>query len=80
LKKLSALRDTFLAADEACEKAREDLLQSAADVADASCEVFKALPHAIQEHKQNNPFDPRLEEWEDQLENWAEGLPKEQEK
>ena len=79
LKKITALKDNFLAADDEYEKARENQLQKAADVADAGYEVFKALRRAVQEFKQVNPLDPRLEEWEEQLEALAEQMPKERE-
>jgi hypothetical protein len=50
-----------------------------ADVADAMHGKSKALRQAVQEHKQANPLDPRLEEWKDFLEAWAEEMPKEPE-
>ena len=77
LKKLADQRDTFLAADEAAEKAVDHQLQAAADVADAMHALFKGLRQAVQEFKQANPLDPRVEEWEDFLEAWAEEVPKE---
>src|ERR1019366_1754575 len=77
LKALTGLRDTYLAKHEASEKADEDLLQATADVADAKYEVFKALPQAIEELKQTEPFSPQLEELEDYFEALAEEMPKE---
>jgi hypothetical protein len=78
LKKITALKDAAVAADEVCEKTDEQMLQAGADVADAQYDLFKALRQALQEHKQANPFDPRLEEWEDILEAMAEQMPKEE--
>src|SRR5256885_221608 len=77
LTKLTALKETFLAANDECEKAQEELLQKGADVADASYEVYKALRRLVEDYKRVNPLDPRLDEWEDQLEAWAEHMPKE---
>lgn len=76
-KKTKAAMDTYLAATEATDKALENQLQAEADVADASYEGYKGLRLAVAEYKQANPLDPRLEEWEDFLEAWAEQVPKE---
>ena len=48
-----------------------------ADVADAMRGESKVLRQAVQEHKQANPLDPRLQERKDFLEAWAEKMPKE---
>ena len=77
LKKLADQMDTLLAADEVAEKAVEHLLHTHADEADAMHALFKGLRQAVQEFKQANPLDPRVEEWEDFLEAWAEEMPKE---
>ena len=77
LKKLADQRDTLLAADEVAEKAVEHLLHTHADEADAMHALFKGLRQAVREFKQANPLDPRVEEWEDFLEAWAEEMPKE---
>jgi len=77
LKKLADQRDTLLAADAAAEKAEEHSLQAHADEADAMHAQFKGLLQAVREFKQANPLDPRVEEWEDFLEAWAEEMPKE---
>ena len=79
MKMLTGLRDVFLAADEAADKAEEHLLHAHADEADAQYEVFKALPQAIEELKQADPLDPRLEKLEDLREALAEQMPKEPE-
>jgi len=79
LKKMAAHMDTYRAANAECEKVQEELLHAGADVADAQYAAFKALRQAIQVHKQNDPLDPRLEEWEEFLEAWAEEMPKETE-
>jgi len=65
-------RRGVLADDEVAEKTQKQLLQAAADVADAMHGESKALRQAVQEHKQANPLDPRLEAW-------AEKMPKEPE-
>src|SRR5438105_2273596 len=77
--KMKAAMDAYLAADQECEEDQEKLLHAGADVADASYEAFKATRKVVQEYEQANPLDPRLEEWEDFLEAWAEQVPKEQE-
>ena len=77
LKKLADQMDTLLAADEVAEKAVEHLLHTHADEADAMHALSKGLRQAVQEFKQANPLDPRVEEWEDFLEAWAEEVPKE---
>lgn len=78
LREMAAARDTLLAANQKCEEDQEKSLHARADVADASYEAFKATRKSVQEYKQANPLDPRLEEWEDQLEAWAEQMPKEE--
>ena len=78
-KKLTAAKDAFLAADDDYEQAHEDLLQKTANQADSVYAVFKALRDVIKEAREINPLDPRLEEWEDQLEAMAELMPKEPE-
>src|SRR5438309_1509755 len=49
LKRVTAAKDTYLAAADECEKAHENQLQAAADVAEVALEVFKALRQVIQE-------------------------------
>jgi hypothetical protein len=78
LKKATALKDAFLAADEAAEKAQEHSLQAGADEAHAAYEVFKSLRQSVQELKQANPLDTQLEELGEYLEAMAKRMPKEQ--
>jgi hypothetical protein len=50
LKRVAALKDAFLAKDEAAEKAAEHLLHASADVADAMNEEFKSLRQMFREY------------------------------
>jgi hypothetical protein len=77
LKKLAALKDSFLAKDDAAEKAVEHMLQGGADLADEMYKLFKALREVIQELKRTDPLNPQLEELEDYYEALAEQMPKE---
>jgi uncharacterized protein YigA (DUF484 family) len=79
LKKLADQVDAFVAADDDAEKAVEHMLQAGADAADANYKLFKTLRQLVREYKQANPLDPRVEEWEDFVEAWAEQMPKEPE-
>ena len=76
-KRVAALKDAYLAADQDYEKAVDDKLQKAANLADAEYTLFKALRDVVQELKRTDPLNPQLEEWEDFVEAWAERVPKE---
>ena len=76
-KRVAALKDAYLAADQDYEKAVDDTLQKAATLGDAEYTLFKALREVVQELKRTDPLNPQLEECEDILEAWAEQMPKE---
>ncbi len=79
LQDLAAKMDKLLASDQVVEKTLEAYLQATADMVDQSNKLFKMLRPLVQQYKQANPLDPRVEEWEEKLEIWAQQVPKEPE-
>ncbi len=77
LRDLTAKMDQLLAADKVCEEKLEAYLQATANMTDESNKLFKMLRQVVQQYKQANPLDPRVEEWEELLEIWARQVPKE---
>ena len=77
LKRITALKDAYLAADEDYEKAVDDKLQKAANLGDATHTLFNSLREVVQELKRTDPLNPQLEELEDFVEVLAERVPKE---
>ena len=59
------------------EMTQEQLLQSTADLADASRDAFHALEPLVQAASEENPFDPQVQEAKEFLEEWRQHMPKE---
>ncbi len=59
------------------EKAEDARLQAMADSADAQYDLFKAMEALVKAAKEQNPFDPQIEEWEEQLEEIRRQMPRE---
>jgi hypothetical protein len=70
---------TYLRSHEAAESAGEAALHATADAADSLYELFKGMRAAVRAHKEANPLDPRIEEWESLLEALSEQFPKDTE-
>ena len=73
---LEAMLNNLAAANKKVEAAQEQLLQAAADKADAEWAAVDALEEAIKVAAEERPFDPQVEEWKELLEELREDYPK----
>lgn len=78
-KEIAGAFQTYLRSHEAAESAGEAALHATADAADSLYELFKGLRAAVRAHKETNPLDPRIDEWEAALEALSEQFPKDTE-
>src|SRR3954464_3270555 len=54
-------------ADKEVQEQQDKVLHAAADIADASREVVDALELAIRQAAEEKPFDPEVQEWQEEL-------------
>ncbi len=65
------------AANQAFEDHEDKYLHKVADLADAQHELFRMLETRIKDASENDPFNPQLAEWKEQLEELRKHMPKE---
>ena len=71
-----AMLTRVAAADKKVEAMQEQLLQAAADKADAEWLAVDALEEAVKWAAEERPFDPQVEEWKEELEELRKQYPK----
>ena len=74
---IETLGKQFATAAARSAQADEELLQAQADVADAERELFKMVDSVVSAAYAERPFDPQVQEWKEQVDEWRQHMPKE---
>ena len=65
------------ASNDKVEKVEDELLNARADLADAEYDLFLTNRKALEKLEEEKPFDPRVQEVREQMDEWAKHFPRE---